>query len=71
MSAVDVTADGQFALSGSEDTTVRLWDLSQGACVCVFTADSPVYSITVVALLRIVYFGTQKGRVAHASDDGL
>jgi WD40 repeat protein len=33
MDAVCLSADGRYALSGSNDKTVRLWDLSADACV--------------------------------------
>ena len=33
--SVALTADGLRGLSGSEDKTVRLWDLERGACVKV------------------------------------
>ena len=31
-----LSSDGQFALSGSWDRTMRLWDLNTGACVRTF-----------------------------------
>jgi WD40 repeat protein len=33
--AVRLTADGRFALSGSDDHTIRLWDLDSGRCLQV------------------------------------
>ncbi|MDD5494188.1 MAG: protein kinase [Dehalococcoidia bacterium] len=33
VSAVTISPDGRFALSGSGDKTLRLWDLSTGACL--------------------------------------
>lgn len=33
---VDISPDGQYALTGSEDNSVRYWDLSNGKQLCVF-----------------------------------
>ena len=35
VSDIVISSDGQFALSGSWDHTLRLWDLSRCVCVCV------------------------------------
>jgi len=35
--AIAVSPDGKFALSGSHDSTMRLWDISRGECLRVFT----------------------------------
>ncbi len=37
MDAVCLSADGRYALSRSNDKTLRLWDLSAGACVRTLT----------------------------------
>ena len=36
ISSVDISADGRRAVSGSEDLTVRVWDLETGSCLRVF-----------------------------------
>lgn len=36
ITTVVVTADGRFAISGSRDTTLRLWDLTTGQCLRIF-----------------------------------
>ncbi|RYG59364.1 hypothetical protein EON64_20305, partial [archaeon] len=32
VSDIAISSDGQFALSGSWDTTLRLWEISTGKC---------------------------------------
>jgi hypothetical protein len=36
VNAVAVTPDGRFALSGSTDHSLRLWELATGACLRTF-----------------------------------
>ena len=36
VTSVTVTPDGKHAVSGSEDKTLRLWDLTTGGCVREF-----------------------------------
>eukprot|EP00408_Alexandrium_pacificum_P004821 CAMPEP_0171236280 /NCGR_PEP_ID=MMETSP0790-20130122/42373_1 /TAXON_ID=2925 /ORGANISM="Alexandrium catenella, Strain OF101" /LENGTH=122 /DNA_ID=CAMNT_0011702603 /DNA_START=82 /DNA_END=447 /DNA_ORIENTATION=- len=36
VACVVLSSDGQFALSASWDSTLRLWDLNTGACVRTF-----------------------------------
>jgi hypothetical protein len=39
--SVALSADGRTAVSGSNDKTVRVWDLSSGQCRAVHPGDSP------------------------------
>jgi len=39
--AVALSADGRWALSGSYDETVRVWDMEMLRCSSVFTCDGP------------------------------
>ena len=36
MSSVSFSPDGRFALSGSDDKTLRLWDIATGECLRTF-----------------------------------
>jgi len=46
VSSVVLSSDGQFALSGSWDKTLRLWDLNQGTKVRAFAGhEKDVYSV--------------------------
>ena len=40
--SVALTADGLKGLSGSEDNTVRLWDLERGECVKVLEGHTDI-----------------------------
>ena len=40
--AVALSADGQRAVSGSGDHTLRVWDLKSGNCLAVFTCDAAI-----------------------------
>jgi WD40 repeat protein len=44
--AVALTPDGLHAVSGSEDKTLRVWDLRLLNCLVVFTCDAPVLCCT-------------------------
>jgi WD40 repeat protein len=39
---VAVLADGSRALSGSDDHTLRLWDLATGKCLAEYYADAAI-----------------------------
>ena len=35
--SVAITPDGRYAISGSHDKTLRVWDITTGSCVRVMT----------------------------------
>ena len=45
VTTVSLTPDGRWVVSGSEDNTLRVWDLESGACQCVFISDAPAHSL--------------------------
>jgi hypothetical protein len=63
VNAVAVTADGRRAVSGSDDRTLRLWDLEDGGEIAIFTAESPIVSCAVARDGRTVVAGDESGRV--------
>jgi len=48
VNSVCLSADGRWALSGSDDATLRLWEVSSGRCVRIF--EGHVSGVTSVAL---------------------
>lgn len=49
-SSVGVSADGRHVLSGSKDTTLKLWDSDTGHCVCTFRiASHPIWAVALSA----------------------
>lgn len=64
--AMDISADGRYAVAAGTDEIVRLWDLADGRCVRTFT---PQYlkGTTAIADTRLA---VRAGRVAAATDDG-
>ena len=45
-SNASLSADGRYALSGSKDYTLKLWDVSTGQCLRTFDAGGYVYSVS-------------------------
>ena len=43
--SVALSEDGCFALSGSSDNSIRLWDISTGECLQEFTSASPAHKV--------------------------
>jgi WD40 repeat protein len=42
VSAVEVTPDGRRCVSGSDDKTLKAWDLAAGTTIATFTADDAI-----------------------------
>jgi len=55
--------NGQCAVTGSGDHTVRLWDLDQARCLATFTADDTVTSCAVSADAGTMIAGDGSGAV--------
>ena len=61
--AVAFVPGGHFALSGSEDKTIRLWDLESGQALATERASGAVLTLAVNADGRRVVAGTYDRRV--------
>ena len=58
------------ALSGAVDGTLKLWDLSSGACLATFRADAPIYSCAIAPDGRTFIAGDHAGRVIFLCLEG-
>jgi hypothetical protein len=59
--AVAITPDGRYGLSGSEDHTLRVWDLAQGDQVAALNADRAVNSLAYRG--DTIVFGDDQGHI--------
>jgi WD40 repeat protein len=48
VTAVAVSGDGHWALSASEDRTVRWWDVHAGQCAALFPCDAEVHAVALM-----------------------
>jgi WD40 repeat protein len=60
---VAVTADGRHAISGSEDRTLRSWDIEQGVCRAIVPLESTPLAIAVTADDQNVVIGDRVGNI--------
>ena len=63
VNAVAVTADGRRAVSASDDTTLRIWDLESGKLFNTFAADSQLVACAVTPNGRTFVAGDSSGQV--------
>jgi WD40 repeat protein len=69
--ALAVLEGGRRALSGSDDCTLRLWDLETVKCLAIFPCDAPVWSIAYQAQSFCVIAGLADGSVLFFHLEGL
>ena len=55
--------DGHRAVFGSDDGTLRVWDLESGEVLAVMTLDASVWAVAVTPDGKIIMAGDQMGRV--------
>ena len=58
-----ITADGRRLVSGSEDKTLKVWDLETGALICTFNCEGSVDCAAVALDGRTFVAGDAVGRV--------
>jgi WD40 repeat protein len=63
VSAVAICSDSRHALSGSDDRTLRLWDLEQRACRAIVPLESSPLAIALAPDGQTVVVGDRVGNV--------
>jgi len=61
--AVVLTPDGRWAVSGSEDRTLRVWDLESGKEIMNFTGERHISSCAFSLDERTIVAGDKSGRL--------
>ncbi len=61
--SVAFSPDGKTALSGSDDKTLKLWDLATGQVIASFFGESDILSVSVSPCGKIVLAGDGAGRL--------
>lgn len=63
MYAVAVTPDGRCAVSGTDDRTLKVWDLDSGQARLLFWNDASITSLALSCDGRTLACGDSQGRV--------
>ena len=64
--AVRLLQAGKLCITASEDSTLRLWDVSQSECIAILHADLPILSCDLDRHEANILFGTKDGCVSTA-----
>jgi len=70
VTAVAVTADGQWAVSGSLDKALKVWDLSTGKSLHTSYGETQIFTVAITPDGRSVVAGGEAGRVHLFSLEG-
>lgn len=63
VTAVAVSADGRTVVSGSDDRTLRAWDLERGQARLLFWNDAPILALALSGDGCLLACGDRSGRV--------
>ena len=63
--SVRILPDSETCLTGSDDQTLRVWNMNTGECLAIFYTDAPVLACDISHDMTILY-GTGKGTVSTA-----
>ena len=64
INAIALSPDGRFLVSGSDDSTLKLWDIAAGNVLrTLFGHDKPVLGIAISADSRLIASGSEDGSV--------
>jgi WD40 repeat protein len=55
--------DNQRVVSGSDDGTLRVWNLKSREVECLFTLEAPVKAVAVIPDRQVIVAGDGSGRV--------
>ncbi|NMG19293.1 WD40 repeat domain-containing protein [Brasilonema bromeliae] len=69
--AVAVTPDGKYVISGSEDNTLKVWNLETGEVIASFTADSALMCCAVAPDGVTIAAGEVTGRIHFLRLEGM
>jgi WD40 repeat protein len=61
VTAVAISLDGRYLVSGSEDSAVKLWDIARGEPVRSMSADTPVRTVALSPAARWIAAGFDDG----------
>ncbi|MEP6524102.1 hypothetical protein NDA07_20355 [Microcoleus vaginatus DQ-U2] len=71
VNAVAVTADGKRAISGSDDKTIKVWDLTTGNVIASFTGESSIACCAIAPDGVTIVAGDESGRVYFLRLEGM
>ena len=63
--SVKILPNSETCLTGSDDQTLRVWNMKTGECLTTFNVDAPVLACDISPSMTILY-GTEKGMVSTA-----
>lgn len=63
VNAVAVTSDGRLAISGSWDTTLKVWDLERGTVIAEFYCEGKVLACGYSNFHNSIIAGDETGRI--------
>jgi WD40 repeat protein len=69
--AVAVSPDGKHAVSGSEDDTLKVWDLSTGEEVTSFIGESQIYACSIAPNRNTIVGGGLSGKLHILQLEGI
>jgi WD40 repeat protein len=63
ITAIALSVDAARAISGSADSTLRVWDVKSGECLCGFTGDDVMTTLSMTADATVIVAGDRSGMV--------